>query len=257
MLSASRPELIEPFTGLAPRTFRRLVTQIERRGGRQVADRVNGRQWSLPLADRVLLVATYYRTNLTMRQLAPLFGIKTAAVHRIVDRLGPFLALAPARRRYGPDTVLIVDGTLVPTRDRSIAASSKNYRTSVNMQVMINAETRLVVAVGQPQPGNRNDCTAWTDSKISRAASGATVLADGGYQGTGLLMPHRRRAGQTELPAWKERHNTEHRRVRARVEHTFAAMKTYKILRDCRRRGHGVYWATTGIAHLRNLALTG
>jgi Helix-turn-helix of DDE superfamily endonuclease len=56
------------------------------------------------LADRVLLVATYYRTNLTMRQLAPLFGVKTAAVHRIIDRLGPFLALAPARRRYGPDT---------------------------------------------------------------------------------------------------------------------------------------------------------
>ena len=257
VLSASRPELIEVFTGLAPRTFRRLVVQVERRGGRQVADRVNGRQWSLPLADRVLLVATYYRTNLTMRQLAALFGIRTAAVHRIIDRLGPFLALAPARRKYGPDTVLIVDGTLVPTRDHSIAASSKNYRTSVNMQVMINAETRLVVAVGQPQPGNRNDCTAWSDSRIDRAAAGATVLADGGYQGTGLLMPHRRKAGQRELPAWKERHNTDHRRVRARVEHTFAAMKTYKILRDCRRRGHGVYWATTGVAQLRNLTLTG
>jgi hypothetical protein len=34
-------------------------------------------------------------------------------------------------------------------------------------------------------------------------------------------------------------------------------MKTFKILRDCRRRGHGVYWATTGVAHLRNLTLTG
>ncbi len=73
VLSASRPELIEPFTGLAPRTFRRLVVQVERRGGRAVADGVNGRQWSLPLADRVLLVATYYRTNLTMRQLVLLF----------------------------------------------------------------------------------------------------------------------------------------------------------------------------------------
>jgi pyruvate-formate lyase-activating enzyme len=38
---------------------------------------------------------------------------------------------------------------------------------------------------------------------------------------------------------------------------TFAAMKTWKILRDCRRRGRGVYWATTGIAHLRNLTLAG
>lgn len=35
-------------------------------------------------------------------------------------------------------------------------------------------------------------------------------------------------------------------------------MKTYKILRDRRRRrGHGVYWATTRVAHLRNPTLTG
>ena len=64
-------------------------------------------------------------------------------------------------------------------------------------------------------------------------------------------------ARQTDLPGWKERDNSDHRRIRARVEHTFAAMKTWKILRDCRRRGHGVYWATTGVAHLRNLALAG
>ena len=245
------------FAGVPPRAFSRLVAIVARRGGRAVADGVNGRQWSLPLADRVLLVATYYRTNLTMRQLAPLFGVKTAAVHRIIDRLGPFLALAPAGRRYGPDSVLIVDGTLVPTRDTAVAASSKNYRTSVNMQVLIDADTRLVVAVGQPTPGNHNDCTAWTESRINRAAGHATVLADGGYQGTGLLIPHRRKAGQVRLPAWKEDHNTAHRRVRARIEHTFAAMKCWKILRDCRRRGHGVYWATAGVAHLHNLALTG
>jgi hypothetical protein len=44
--------------GPAPQTFRRLTVQAERRGGRQVADRLNGRRWSLPLVDRVLLVAT-------------------------------------------------------------------------------------------------------------------------------------------------------------------------------------------------------
>ena len=47
-------------------------------------------------------------------------------MHRIIDRLGPFLALAPARRKYGADTVLIVDGTLVPTRDHNVAASSNS-----------------------------------------------------------------------------------------------------------------------------------
>lgn len=36
------------------------MAQVGRWGERAVADRVNRRQWSLPLADRVLLVATYY-----------------------------------------------------------------------------------------------------------------------------------------------------------------------------------------------------
>ncbi len=111
-----------------------------RRGG----DVQRGRPWRLPLEDRVLLVATYacstrararrwtafsasWRTNLTLRQVAPLFGVSKSAVDRILDHLAPLLAISPARRPR-KDTVYIVDGTLVPTRDRSVAASSKNYR---------------------------------------------------------------------------------------------------------------------------------
>jgi hypothetical protein len=41
-----------------------------------------GRPWRLPLADRVLLIATYWRTNLTFRQVAPLFGISEFAADR-------------------------------------------------------------------------------------------------------------------------------------------------------------------------------
>lgn len=70
-------------------------------------------------------------------------------------------------------------------------------------------------------------------------------------------MPHRRANGQTELPAWKNEHNRSHKQVRARVEHTFARMKSWKILRDCRLKGDGVHHAMLGIARLHNLALTG
>lgn len=34
-----------------------------------------GRPWSLPLGDGVLLVTAYWRTNLTLRQVAPLFEV--------------------------------------------------------------------------------------------------------------------------------------------------------------------------------------
>lgn len=96
-----------------------------------------------------------------------------------------------------------------------------NYRHSTNHQVVIDADTRLVVAVGRPLPDNRNDCKAWELSGAKDTAGRTTVIADGG-----LLIPHRREPSQTELPAWKEEHNRSHRKVRTRVEHAFARMKT-------------------------------
>ncbi len=69
-------------------------------------------------------------------------------------------------------------------------------------------------------------------------------------------MPHRRTQGE-ELPGWKQEHNRSHKRVRARVEHVFARMKTWNILRDCRLKGDGVHHAVSGIARLRNLNLAG
>ncbi|MGW1530532.1 transposase, partial [Streptomyces sp. NPDC002159] len=56
---------------------------------------------------------------------------------------------------------------------------------------------------------------------------------------------------------WKEEHNRSHKQVRARVEHTFARMKGWKILRDCRLKGDGVHHAMRGIARLHSLVLAG
>lgn len=188
VITASQPSWIAPFTGLSPRSFGTLVTQLRREG----ADAVRrGRPWSLPLEDRALLVTAYWRTNLTLRQLAPLFGVPKSAADRIIGHLGPLLALKPPRR-FRKDTVLIVDGTLVPTRDHTVAERSKNYRYSTKHQVVIDADTRRVVVVGRPLPGNRNDCKAWALSGAKDAVGRTTVIADGGYRGAGLVIPHRR-----------------------------------------------------------------
>jgi hypothetical protein len=255
LISADRAEWVPVFTGLSVRQFRKLVRIVARRGGEQTG---TGRRWSLPLADRVLLIAVYYRTNLTLRQVALLFGVSKSAAHRVVDHLAALLALAPLSRPHGPDTVLIVDGTLVPTHDRKVTAPSKNYRYSVNMQVVIDANTRLAVAVGRPVPGNHNDCTAFRDSGAEPSCRGAHVMADGGYQGNRqVIMPYRRPRDGSELPAWQTELNIVHKRVRARVEHAFAHMKWWNILRNCRRKRNGVYHATRGVAQMRNLAMTG
>ncbi|WP_037601771.1 IS5/IS1182 family transposase [Streptacidiphilus rugosus] len=252
VITASDPSWIGPFAGLSPRVFRKLITVLRREGADEVRP---GRPWSLSLEDRVLLVAAYWRTNLTLRQLAPLFGISKSAADRIVDHIGPLLALKQ-RQRFRKGAVLIVDGTLVPTRDHFVAEQSKNYRYSTNHQVVIDADTQLVVVVGRPLPGNRNDCKAWAESGAKAAVGKTITIADGGYPGTGLVMPHRRSPGG-ELCDWKREHNRSHKQVRARVEHVFARMKTWKILRDCRLKGDGVHHAMLGIARLHNLLRAG
>ncbi|AJC54239.1 hypothetical protein GZL_01643 [Streptomyces sp. 769] len=114
-----------PFTGLSPHSFGRLVTMPRRDG----ADAVRrGRLWSLLLGDRVLLVAAYRRTNLTLRQLAPPFGTSKSAADRIINHLGPLLALQP-HKRFRKDAVLIMDVALVPTRDHAVAEQPKNTAT--------------------------------------------------------------------------------------------------------------------------------
>lgn len=129
-----------------------------------------------------MLDAAYWQKNLTLRQLTPLLGVSKSTADRIVDHLGPALALQQ-RKRFRRDAVLIVDGTLVPTREHGIAEQSKNYRYSTNHQVVIHADTRLVVAVGQPLPATATTTRAWELSGAKAVVGRTTVIADGGYRG--------------------------------------------------------------------------
>jgi hypothetical protein len=72
-------------------------------------------------------------------------------------------------------------------------------------------------------------------------------------------MPRRKSDGRRllpPLPQWKEDLNTVHKKVRARIEHALAHLKSWNILRNCRRKRDGVYHATHGVAQMRNLAMT-
>jgi hypothetical protein len=79
VISVELEEWIPVFTGLSVRQFGKLVGIVRRRGAEQTGV---GRRWGLSLPNRVLLVAVYYRTNLTLRQVALLFGISRSAAGR-------------------------------------------------------------------------------------------------------------------------------------------------------------------------------
>src|ERR1043165_6550766 len=114
---------------------------------RLAAERRRGRPWSRSLRDRVLITCAALRTNLTVRELATVFQISKSAAHRILARITPKLA-ALARESSCRDRrwSWLVDGTLIPTRDHSTAAKSKNYRYSCNAQVLVRRRDLEVIA---------------------------------------------------------------------------------------------------------------
>lgn len=87
---------------------------------------------------------------------------------RVIQRLGPLLAVEPATcSADAVDRLWIVDGILIPVRDRNVGASSRSYRFSANVQVIIDADIWFVIATARPVPGNTADGEAWQDSELA------------------------------------------------------------------------------------------
>jgi hypothetical protein len=108
-------------TGLTPRGFDRLLDQLTPRSQQADDRRKNrpgrqrqagaGRKHTLSLADRLLMLLTYYRTYVTHACLGCLFGIDDSAVGRNINPLQPLpvgicriperkVALTEAAERY-------------------------------------------------------------------------------------------------------------------------------------------------------------
>jgi len=108
-----------------------------------------------------------------MRRMAPSFGVSSATACRVIRRLGPHLALAPVRARAADvERLWIVDGTLIPVRDRSVAASSRNHRLSTNAQVVVDAGT----------PGGGDRAAGAGEPAVRHDRAGAEVRAVGEHR---------------------------------------------------------------------------
>lgn len=68
------------------------------------------------------------------------------------------------------DRLWIVDGALIPVRGPRIGASLRNYCFSVNVQVIIDADTNLVIATARPVPGDTVDAKGMTAPDSSSCA---------------------------------------------------------------------------------------
>jgi len=210
-----------------------------------------GRPWSTSRQQRILITCAALRTNVTVRELAAMFGLSKSSAHRILATTTCLLAEieAPSNvksRRWS----WVVDGTLIPTRDHRVAARSKNYRWSCNAQILVRRADLRIIATTAGTPGNRNDPIHYRGSSIEALCKHhGRVLADGGYRGVPeLVTPRFRRNRIVRDAAWRR-----HRQRRARVEHAIARLKDWRVLRDYRRRGPTLATTLRAIAVLHNL----
>ena len=113
----------------------------------------------------------------------------------------------------------IIDATLIPVHDQSITAISKNYRRSVNTQILINANNHRVIAVGPCWPGNRNDVVVARRTVAHLLDGTWPILGDGRYRGIDTITSPRRatdspdhpRRPLPQTPAYPRPRRTRHR----------------------------------------------
>ncbi len=136
VISAVDPVMVELSSGLRSRTFARLAARLQR-------EVVDCRPWGLYFVSRLLLVAPDWRTNPTMRQRAAVFGVSVAT--RVIEAL-----VRRWRCIRGSGSLVNDHGRHTGTdRNHKVTAPSMNYRYSTNRQVVVDADTELVVALGQ------------------------------------------------------------------------------------------------------------
>lgn len=203
-----------------------------------------GRPRALLLDNRVLLAAIAWRTNLTHRQLADLFGVGVgvATVHRILDRMTPLVAGLLEPPGGSRSDLWVVDGTLIPVEDHTQTECSKNYRHSVNVQFTFRARDRRVIAVGDAWTGNRNDIIVFRATMAAQFAGHQLTIGDSAYRSAPEVITSKTKS----KPFTKKR---------ARAEHGLARLKDYRVLRQHRRRGTALNSTTRAVAVLHNLKI--
>jgi hypothetical protein len=231
-----------PLTGLNDHEFNILARTID-----SSLTPVRGKPWSLPLPVQVLLFAVALRTNITTRALAVLFTTTQSTADRIIRHLTPVITktLKP-KPNCGDEGLWLIDGTLKPVHDQTRTALSKNYRRSINTQILTRYANRRVIAVGKTWPGNRNDiivAKATMTDILAQAPS--AILGDGAIQSMpGITTPKRDSSGKIiQDEAWEL-----HQKLRASVEHVTARLKDWQILRQCRRKTKGIDQALQAVA---------
>jgi len=197
-----------------------------------------GRPFAHPVWVQLIVALAKLRGEQAYRSMSVYWGIAYVTIQRYTNRICARLAQMPLYQKTAKQ-FLMVDGTC--TRVRSSAQEDySGYKHHKNRKVQLLADDqRRILAVSQSYPGSVHDKTIWNQEFSALAhLLERPVLSDKAYAGgTGefetLFRPvklneRRYRADVAGSRAF----NRELSRWRVTVEHIFAQLKAFKILRN-------------------------
>ena len=261
------PSNFRMLTGITPAEFDALVAKLAPLYAQAEARRKDrpgrrrkpgaGRKFTLPLAERLLMLLVYYRTYVTHAFLGFLFGVDDATVGRNVNPLQPLLAgifRIPERRvelRGDEVRELFFDCTEQPAyrpgpgKGQRGYYSGKKKRHTVKHQVVVvrkrkppgpapggrHKPRKVRVAAVSPAQGGRTHDKRVYDRTRAVCPPGVPRSGDLGYRGTPLRTPHRK-PPKRQLTARQRRGNRRLARRRAVAEHGIGKMKIWRIVAD-------------------------
>ena len=265
----TRPDVIKRLTGLTLGQFARLglrFKQLRAEGfgldPAQPRTRAlgGGRRGILAtFDDQVLFILVYFRHYPTQEFTGIIFGMsqsqvcdRVAYLSKVLSKsLGREMALPKRPPDSGeflishiPGLEYIIDGCERPRSrpvhepQQSTYYSGKKKRHCIKNNIIIEAGTKLVIAVGRTHPGKDHD-KHLADTDDYTFPEGSRLTQDTGFQGlqpSGALIrqPVKKPKGK-ELDAWTKFSNRTISMERVYVEHAIRGIKIFRIVKDIYR----------------------
>lgn len=184
--------------------------------------------------DAVVITLEYLRHNIAQAVLAHHYRIAQSTVSRLIRRITPILC----RRLEDfdldtdlPATALLVDGTLIPTGNRtgrSELYSGRRHRSGMTVQVVADLAGRVITA-SYPVSGSISDLEGFRAWGLASRLDTRDTVADKGYQGTNMITPTKKPKNREPDPD-RLAANRVLSGIRSAVERAIAHLKNWKIL---------------------------
>jgi hypothetical protein len=208
---------------------------------------------SLGLYNSIVVTLSYLRRNRVQAEIAESFGVSQPTISRAISAITPLLdkalkGIAPTADELGPQSQLIVDGTLLPCWSWASAPglySGKHKTTGMNVQVACDLDGNIAW-ISDPVEGSRHDVHCLDESGALAGVTRGNWMGDKGYVGTGIITPIRKPAHRNLVDSEKE-FNTAVNKIRYVVERAIANFKTWRIMHTDYRRPLSTFAQTISV----------